>query len=444
MSTATAPENEVVVEVPYRPRPLQREVGVIARAKRFVVLVCHRRFGKTVLGVNLNQQTSLTCERERPRSIFVGPTYTQAKSTAWDYMQHYARCVPGQVANQSELRIDFPNAGRTRIFGADKPDSLRGLYADRATLDEFGLHPAKTFTEVVGPMLVDRGGSLLVLGTPNGKNQFYDIAQHAIKRMKAGDPEWHYAEYKASDTGLLDAEYLAQARLLMTEDEYQQEFECSFTASVKGAIYAKELAALHAGGRVRSVPADPAMPVQTAWDLGVGDSTAIWLFQVSPGGEIRLVNYYEGSGEGMPHYVGKLNELRQQHGYVYSTHWAPHDIMVREFADGRSRFETAKAHGFTFTVVPKVGLEDGINAVRMVLPRCYFDESDAVAKGLEALGNYRRDYNQRLNEFKAVPVHDWAEHGSSAFRYLAVGLKTPKAKTPTRRGQVGPQNWSWT
>ena len=440
---AVAPE--VRVEVPYRPRPLQREVGMIARRCRFVVLVCHRRFGKTVLGVNLNQQTALTCTRERPRSIFVGPTYTQAKATAWDYMQHYAKCVPGQVTNQSELRIDFPRDGhgRTRIFGADKPDSLRGLYADRATLDEFGLHPAKTFTEVVGPMLVDRGGSLLVLGTPNGKNQFYDIAQHAIKQMKAGDPEWHYAEYKASDTGLLDEQYLAQARLLMTEDEYEQEFECSFTASVKGAIYAKELAAVHATGRVRAVPADPALPVQTAWDLGVGDATAIWLFQVSPGGEVRIVNYFEDSGEGMPHYVGKLNELRQAHGYVYGTHWAPHDIMVREFADGRSRFETAKAHGFLFTVAPKVGLEDGINAARMLLPRCYFDEGDAVGKGLEALGNYRRDYNQRLNEFKAVPVHDWAEHGASAFRYLAVSLKTPKVARSAPR-VVTPQNWTWT
>ncbi len=418
------------VEVPYQPRPLQREVGKLCRAKRFGVLVCHRRFGKTVLGVNINQQTALLCERIRPRVAYIGPTYTQAKATAFDYMQHYARPIPGTTFNQSELRVDYPNSGQARIFGADNPDSLRGIYLDRAVLDEFGLHPAKTFSEVIGPTLVDRGGSALFLGTPNGKNQFYEIAQHAKTREAVGDPEWFFREYKASETGLLDPAYLNQARQMMTADEYAQEFECSFEASVKGAIYGAEISAMRTQSRITRVPVDPILPVHTAWDLGVGDYSAIWFVQQVRGGDVRIVDYHEASGEGLPYYANILASK----GYVYGTHWAPHDIQVRELGSGRSRLETAASLGIRFEVAPNLPIEDGIHAVRMLLPRCWFDEEKTTV-GLEALGHYRRDYNQRLNEFKATPVHDWASHGADAFRYLAVALAQPREKialTPTQ------------
>lgn len=420
MAAARAP---VAVQIPYVPRPLQREVGHLCRTKRFGVLVCHRRFGKTVLGVNVNQQTALMCQKERPRVLYIGPTYTQAKATSFDYMQHYARPIPGVTVNQSELRIDYPNGGQARIYGADNPDSLRGLYGDRAVLDEFGLHPAKTFSEVVGPLLVDRGGSALFLGTPNGKNQFYEIAQHAKARQAAGDPEWFFAEYKASQTGLLDAAYLEQARALMTADEYAQEFECSFEAAVKGAIYTKELEAARIGQRVTTVPVDPILPVDTDWDLGVGDSTAIWFSQSLRSGEVRLIDYYEASGEGLPHYAKVLRDK----GYTYGQHWAPHDIAVRELGSGRSRLETAESLGIRFEICPNIPIEEGIHSARMLLPRCWFDATRTKA-GIDALMHYRRDYNQRLNEFKATPVHDWSEHGASAFRYLAVRHQSPREK----------------
>lgn len=428
---AVATATPLEVQVPYQPRPLQREVGRLCRAKRFGVLVCHRRFGKTVLGVNINQQTALMCPLERPRVLYIGPTYTQAKATAFDYMQHYARPIPGVSVNQSELRVDYPNGGQARIYGADNPDSLRGLYGDRATLDEFGLHPAKTFSEVVGPLLVDRGGSALFLGTPNGKNQFYEIAQHAKARQAAGDPEWFFAEYRASQTGLLDPAYLAQAKSLMTEDEYAQEFECSFEASVKGAIYAKELQALREAGRITSVPYDPALPVDTDWDLGIGDAMAIWFSQSLRSGEVRVIDYYEASGEGLPHYKAVL----ESKGYVYGSHWAPHDVQVRELGSGRSRLEVAASMGIRFRMFPRLHaggneIEDGIHAVRMLLPRCWFDATKTKA-GLEALGHYRRDYNQRLNEFKATPVHDWASHGADAFRGFAVRQQAPIEAPPT-------------
>lgn len=428
-----------VAQVPYKPRPLQKEIGRLVRAHRFGVLVCHRRFGKTVLGVNLNQQDALMCQRERPRCAYIGPTYTQGKAVAWDYMQFYARPIPGVVFNQSELRVDFPNHGQSRIFGADNPDALRGIYLDRAVLDEYGLHPPKTFTEVIGPTLVDRGGSALFLGTPNGKNQFYDIAQHAKAAVAAGNTEWFFREYKASQTGLLDAEYLASARSVMTEDEYAQEFECSFEAAVKGAIFSKELEQARSHGRVATVPYDPILPVDTDWDLGVGDATAIWFSQSLRGGEIRVIDYYEASGEGLPHYA----QVLRNKGYTYGAHWAPHDIQVKELASGRSRLEAAASLGIRFNVCPNVPIEDGIHAARMLFPRCYFD-GERCKPGLEALQHYRRDYNTRLNEFKAVPVHDWASHGADAFRYLAVRHQPPKEKKKTaERPFAVPTSESW-
>ena len=435
-----------VVTIPYTPRTFQREVHTALDRHRFVVLVCHRRFGKTVLGVNHLIKGAVTQTKERPRYGYIAPTYTQGKSTAFDYFRHYADPIPGRVVNISELRIDFPNAGQVRIYGGDNPDSLRGLYFDGVVLDEYGLHPAKTFSEVIGPTLVDRGGSALFLGTPNGKNQFYDIAQKAKQEQAAGNPEWFFKEYKASVTGLLDPAWLAQQRDLMTPDEYQQEFECSFDAAVKGAIYAKELEQLRSSGRLTSVPYDPLLPVDTDWDLGVGDSTAIWFSQSTKSGEVRLIDFYEASGEGLPHYAQMLRDR----GYAYGTHWAPHDIAVRELGSGKSRLEIAAGFGLRFEITPRVHgqtgveVEEGISAARLLLPKCWVDAVKCKA-GIEALMHYRRDYNQRLDEFKATPVHDWASHAADAFRGLAVRHRTPRDKrtllAPAPPSMAGEYTW---
>lgn len=437
------PSAPMVVAIPYVPRTFQREIGQLCRARRFGVLVCHRRFGKTVLGVNINQQTALTCTKPRPRCAYIGPTYTQGKSTAWDYMQHYARPIPGVAFNQSELRVDYPNKGQARIFGADNPDALRGIYLDRAVLDEYGMHQAKTFSEVIGPTLVDRGGSALFLGTPNGKNQFYDIAQHAKTEEAAGNQDWFFREFKASQTGLLDADYLKAARSVMTADEYAQEFECSFEASVKGAIYAKELEQARSEQRITRVPYDPALPVDTDWDLGIGDLMAVWFSQSLKTGEVRLIDYHSASGEGFPYYAHVLS----QKGYVYGTHWAPHDIAVRELGTGKSRLDTAASFGLRFHLTPRitgaagVEVEEGIAAARLLLARCWFDAERCKA-GIEALMHYRRDYNRVLNEFKATPVHDAASHGADAFRGLAVRHRAPREESESEFAYAPRSAWS--
>ncbi len=309
MTTANAVRD---VQIPYRPRPLQSVVRREMRRHRFGVLVCHRRFGKTVLAVNLLQQGATMCERDRPRFAYIAPTYRQGKTAAWDYMQHYAHPIPGVQINQSELRIDYPTGAQVRIYGADNPDSMRGIYLDGVVFDEFGMQPPTVFSEVIRPTLADHQGWALFMGTPAGKNEFYKQAQKA-----KANPAWFYVEYKASETGVLPQEELDASAQDMTHDEYLQEYECSFEASVKGAIFSTELQAARDDGRITRVPYDPALPVDTDWDLGIGDSTAIWFSQSLRGGEIRLIDYYEAAGEGLPHYALVLRER----GYVYGQHW---------------------------------------------------------------------------------------------------------------------------
>ena len=407
---------EVVID--YAPRPQQRVIHAALDAHRFAAVVCHRRFGKTVLAINQLQKCALTCKKPRPRFAYIAPTYRQGKAVAWDYMKHYAAPIPQTAVNESELRIDYPNGGQVRIYGADNPDALRGLYFDGVVLDEFGLMQPNVFSEVIRPLLSDRQGWALFIGTPNGKNQFYDIT-----RTAQTEPGWFFAEHKASQTQLIDAKELAAARAVMTQDEYDQEYECSFEASVKGAVFARELQKAREDGRVGRVPYDPAMLVDTWWDLGVGDATAIWFVQSSPSGEIRLIDYHEASGEGLPYYAGVL----QRKGYAYGQHIGPHDIEVRELGTGHSRLEIARGLGLNFTVSPRLLLEDGISAVRTLLPRCWFD-AVKCGPGIECLQHYKWDYNTRIHEFKPVPVHDWASHGADAFRYGAIKHFTPKVR----------------
>lgn len=394
-------------------------------AHRFVVAVCHRRFGKTVLAVNQLQKCALLCEKPRPRFAYIAPTYRQGKAVAWDYMKHYAVPIPGVQINESELRIDYPNGGQSRIYGADNPDSLRGIYLDGAVLDEYGLQAPHVFTEVVRPLLTDRQGWAMFIGTPNGKNQFYDIAQDAQR-----EPGWFFAAYKASQTQIIDEGELRSARALMTADEYEQEFECSFEASVKGAIFAKELQQAREEGRITGVPYDPLLPVHTAWDLGMRDATAIWFYQASPGGEIRLIDYYEGSGLGLQQYAQIIHQKAAERHFSYGLHHAPHDIDVRELGTGKSRIETAANYKLYFVVAPKLPLADGLNAGRMILPRCWFDAT-RCEKGIESLQHYKWYYNSRMKEHnQALPEHDWASHGADAFRTLAVSVRGPASRLP--------------
>ena len=403
---------ENVVEIPYAPRPLQRVIHDGMDAHRFGAVVCHRRFGKTVLAVNHLQRAAMTCTRTRPRFGYIAPTYTQGKRIAWDYMKEYSRPVEDSKPHESELRIDYAaNGGQMRIFGADNPDALRGMYLDGVVFDEYGLMAPNIFSEVVRPLLSDRQGWALFMGTPNGKNQFYDVVQTAQK-----EPGWFYAVYKASETGYIPQTELEAARRDMTQDEYDQEFECSFEASVKGAVFMRELQLLRERGCLAVVPYDPALPVDTDWDLGYRDATAIWFSQtVRQTGAVRLIDYYENTGFGLDHYAQVLNRK----GYHYGEHWAPHDIEVKELGSGNSRRDMARAMGLHFQVGPRVEKkDDAIHAARLMLPKCVFD-AKACERGIEALKNYKWNWNEHAQSYTNQPVHDWASHGADAFQTLA-------------------------
>lgn len=402
----------VDIEIPYAPRPLQQAIHEQLDTHRFGVVVCHRRFGKTVAAINHLIKAALTCTLERPRYAYLAPTYTQGKAIAWDYLKHYSRPVPGTSFNETELRADYPNGAQVRIYGADNPDALRGIYLDGVVADEFGLMQGKVWHEVLRPALADRRGWALFLGTPAGKNAFWDLRDFAQRT-----DGWFVATYRASETRILDVAELEAAREAMSADAYAQEFECSFEASVRGAIFAREMTLIREQERITRVAYDPALPVHTAWDLGIGDTTAIWFIQLAwP--EVRVIDFYEQSGEGLGHYV---NTLASKH-YTWGRHILPHDVEVRELGTGKSRKEMLASLGLRVEVAPNLPLDDGIEAARMFLKRCWFD-AERCKDGLDALQNYRREENTRTGELKPLPVHDWASHGADAFRYAAVAIK---------------------
>ena len=392
--------------------------------KRWGVVVCHRRFGKTVWAINHILRDALLSAKPNPRYAYMAPTYRQAKNVAWDYIKQFAGGIPNVKFHETELRCDLPTGARISLLGAENPDSLRGIYLDGCVMDEVADMPESVFPEVIRPALSDRKGWCVFVGTPKGHNAFHEVYEQSV-----ADEDWLTAIYKASETGILDDEELKAAQQMMSADQYAQEFGCSWNANVPGAIYGAELEVSLREGRIGNVPYDPSQRVDTWWDLGVGDSTAIWFTQ-SVGRAVHVIDFYENRNQGLPHYCQILNAKN----YLYGTHNAPHDIEVRELGTGKSRRETAWDLGLNFKVVPKLPFEDGIHAAQMLLPRLWFDR-DKCKDGLDALRQYHRAYNDKTRSFRANPVHDWSSHASDAFRYFAVGLRESgdRSRPPQRQ-----------
>lgn len=400
------------IVIPYTPRQLQGDLHRDLDRHRWGVIVCHRRMGKTVMAINHLLRAAVLCDKPNPRYAYLAPTYRQAKAVAWDYLKQFAGGIPEAKFHETELRCDLPNGSRISLLGAENPDSLRGIYLDGCFMDEVADMPESVFPEIIRPALSDRKGWCFFVGTPKGQNAFYEMYEHSV--VSDG---WFTAVHKASETGILDDEELRSAKEAMTADQYAQEYECSWAANVPGAIFGKELSVSLEQGRIGKVPHDPSVKVDTFWDLGVGDSTAIWFTQ-SVGRAVHVIDFYENRGEGLPHYCKVL----QAKPYLYGDHFAPHDIEVRELGSGKSRREMAWDLGLNFRVVPKLPLEDGIHAAQMLIPRCWFD-AEKCKQGLDALRQYHRAYNERNRTFRTSPVHDWSSHAADAFRYLSIGIK---------------------
>lgn len=417
---------ERLITLPYTPREVFK--GFHGRKERFACIVAHRRAGKTVAVINDQIRTCLMLDRPNVRTAYIAPYRSQSKAIAWDYAKEFTAPIPGRVVNESELRIDFPNGSRWRAFGADNYDAMRGLYFDDAALDEPADFPVNAWPTVIRPALSDRKGRATFIGTPKGKNEFWDTHQAAI-----ADPDWYSAVHKASQTGLVDQQELEAALKVMGVDRYEQEYECSFEAAIQGAYYGNEMKAATDGGRIMRVPHEPSVGVITSWDLGVGDSTAIWFMQIV-GKERRLIDYYESSGVGLDHYVKELNSKP----YSYTKHILPHDVRVRELGTGKSRLETLDALGVRpVEIAPQLRLDDGIQAARMFLANCWFDE-ERCGRGIEALRQYRRAFDEKGKTWRGHPLHDWTSHSADSFRYMATGNTAANTSSgPIRRKMKG-------
>ena len=394
------------VVIPYKPRKLQKFLHNQILKHRFNVIIAHRRSGKTVLCINHLIRAALTNPQPNPRYAFIAPTFKQGKSTAWDYIKNYCRNIPYIKFNESELRCDFPNGSRITILGAENDQALRGIFLDGCVFDETQNISPVLFPEIIRPSLADRKGWCIFIGTPKGQNYFYKLHKQALE-----EKDWWTATYKASQTKVLDDNELSAAQRVMSKDLYEQEFECSFQAAITGSYYGKIIEELEKSNRITEVPYDENLKTETWWDLGLKDSTGIWFIQRLQS-QLRVIDYYENSGEGLDFYADVLDSKP----YKYDRHIAPHDIKVRELgAYGKSRLESALELGISFDVAPKLSIEDGIEMVRKTLPQCYFDKNKTY-QGTEALKAYQKKWDERNQCFKNRPTHNFASHPSDAFR----------------------------
>jgi len=234
------------------------------------------------------------------------------------------------------------------------------------------------------------------------------------------DNPWFPAELKAEMEHLKATNY----------EEYLHIWEGEFRQFADGAVYKNEIIKARQDGRICRVPHDPILQVQTFWDIGIGDSTAIWMAQVH-NGEYRVIDYYESNGKPIDHYVQVLN----QRGYTYGNDWLPHDAQAKELGTGRSIQEILVSLGRKVVITPKLSVDDGINAARMAFPKVWID-ADKCERGLECLSHYHREYNDKVDQLKPVPVHDWSSHAADAFRYMAVALREPPKPIQVRTRPV--------
>lgn len=402
--------------IPYAPR--KAFLPFHNRSQRWACIVAHRRAGKTVACINDLIRRAIEEGKTDGRYAYVAPFLTQAKAVAWDYLLRYSEPIR-TAQNASELWVQLLNGARIRVFGADNPDALRGLFFDGLVADEFGDWKPSVWGAVIRPALADRKGWATIIGTPKGHNSFYDSW-----KLAQMDPTWFPLMLRASESGILDADEIADMMRSMSPDQIEQELECSFEAALLGAYYGQEMRQADKEGRITSVPYQEGPPVYTAWDLGYTDDTAIWWWQMV-GGEVHVLECYASSGKPLEHYL----EIVESKPYRYGGHWLPHDAKAKTLASGgRSIQEMVHARLKKTAIVPDLALQDGIQAARTIFPKVWFDTG--CDEGLEALRQYQREYNEDTKAFRERPRHDWTSHYADAFRMLAIAWREERGEEP--------------
>ena len=419
------------VLLPYTPR--KAFLPFHERTKRWGCLVAHRRAGKTVAAVNDLIRAAFMYRGLNGLFGYVAPFQNQARRIAWDYFKFFAEPLI-RDANEAQMTLTLVNGAKISLFGADNADAMRGLGFSGVYMDEYGDFKPSVFGNVIRPALSDKQGWAVFAGTPKGKNQFWDIYETA-RRIP---DEWFVLRLPASESGLLPQGELNAAKAQLSEDQYLQEFECSFEAAIIGAFFGTEMRLAEPRINERVVLTE-GYPVHTAWDLGYRDDTAIWWYQVV-GGEVRVIDFFAVSGAD----IRTIAEVVVNKGYKHGKHYLPHDARAKSLQTGRSIVEQLADHlGIAnLSVVPNIGVQDGIQAIRQMLPRTWFN-SVKCGDGIEALRQYQREYDEDKKAFRASPRHDWTSHPADAFRMLAVAWRAEPSTQKQLENKtliVGPQN----
>lgn len=441
---------EIIVPRPgWSLRPYQRKAWLAGPVRgENMAVAWHRRAGKDELILNGIAVQAL----KRPASYaYMFPETAHARRSMWQSVNpHTGRrriletFTPEMLAsepNETEMRLTLVNGSSVLLFGSDNYDRMVGASLAGIVSSEHALaHPnAYAF---FSPMLRENNGWFWAISTPRGKNHFKDLIDYAAKT-----PGWFSETLSIHDTHALTLEQIEEARqeyyALFGRDDgerfFQQEYEVNFNAAIIGSYYAREMMDVQSEGRVDPELEAVDAPVHTAWDIGVSDATTIWFFQVVAG-QVYVLDCYSNNGQGVEHYADLVKERRESHGWMRGADFVPHDAKVKEWGTGKTRVETMLGLGLNPQVVPMATLMDGIQAVRLTLPRCVFH--DRCADGIEALENYRKEWDEERRTFKDRPLHDWASHYSDAFRYLAMAWKTaPREPLPAQVVRTPPTEY---
>jgi len=394
--------------IPYKPRAHFRRLH--ESPKRWKFVVAHRRAGKSVAAINEVIKRAFQNPRKYPppRYGYVGPSFAQTKDLIWGYLKHYLAEFGDLVKiSEGDLQVTLPTGAMINLYGgAAAYERMRGLYFDGIVLDEFPMLNPSVLSTVVRPCLADYRGWAIVSGTSNGDDHFHALKKRAEKETE----QWEIMIIPVNQTDALHPDEVIEMTKDMTPEEYAREMLCSFDAPVEGAYYGSIINELQLAEprRITKVPYQPDILVHTWWDLGIDDATAIWFFQQC-GNERHLINYKEFRGHSLAEIASELKQMRAiGQPYVYGTHVLPHDAKARELGTGKSREEILRGLLGDIYVAPLHRVEDGIAAVKSVLPQCWFDE-ELTAEGLSALKNYHMTKSGK-------PDHNWASHGADAFR----------------------------
>lgn len=398
--------------LPYKPR--QQMLSFHQREQRFAFLICHRRYGKTVGCVAELVIRALYTTKKNAQYAYICPFRTQAKAVAWNYLVEMTQGIAIDV-KVSELSITLPNGAKIWLSGSDNVNALRGLYLDGAVIDEFAQCRPDLLEAVIMPCLVDRKGWLVIIGTAYGRlNQFFDYYEKSKE-----DAEWYHADIKVYDSGVIDSAEILRIKNAVSEAKFRQEFLNDFSAELVGTYYASIINEIELNGQInKTTHWNHNRQVHVAFDIGRGDNTVAWFWQEHEHG-IDIIDFYINNGEQAQHYIDMLKGKP----YDYKSINLPHDAKAKTFATHKSAMEQFIETDFgkdcQIKIVPKLSVEDGIEAARQILKYCNFDY-DRCYYGVECLRVYRKKWDEVRQCFMKTPLHDYASDAADSFRYMAI------------------------